>query len=320
MDCQLARELLLCDGHPAPSRLAAAGLRDHLAACEACRGLASEMARLDRSWRAIPLPDDLEKSRDEFLRRFRETAASKPGSRRRRIPARWAVAASLLLSLGLGLGLISRPRPALASADVVARLVDWNLSLAHAGSAGERGRIYHGRASDFAAELERSSLGAEDRELARSLLDAAPALVREPDPLVEADRFDDIADKLVVRMNRAATAGDPTRVDQSAALYQRVVELGIESKLEILDRSTSLNFDHQRRLERLVLRDEARMNSLVDLLEQVPDSSRKQIRRALGLGARTRKTSPTLPQGEGHHKGRGRKAGGMVSGSSEGNS
>jgi len=291
MDCSTAREILMSDapgsiGQPLPAEVV-----DHLARCPECATLSADLTRLDEAWRAIPLPTGVDRAREDFLRRFETSKRPRKLDRRRSLP-RWAIAATVLLALGVGVGLLVKPRTVAASTDVVDRLVDWNLRLAHAPSAEERGRIYSDQASRFADEVEKSSLPDDDRDLVRSLLEKAPTLVREPDPLVEADRFDDLADKLLARMNRAERKGDTRRFDHSAALYKRVAEMGIESKLEVLEASNSLDFDKKRRLERLILRDEGRMNKLVELLERVPDSSRKQIKRALGIKRRPKKGPP----------------------------
>ena len=99
------------------------------------------------------------------------------------------------------------------------------------------------------------------------MLETAPWLARNQDPLAEADRFNDVADQLVTRMNLATRGGDHDRVERYARLYRRVRELGIESKLDLLEATGALNFDGQRRLERLILRDAKRMHALVALLK-----------------------------------------------------
>ena len=53
--------------------------------------------------------------------------------------------------------------------------------------------------------------------------------------------------------------------------------------MELLETTGALDFNRQRHLERLVLRDADRMRTLVALLERAPDSSRKEIKRALGV-------------------------------------
>ena len=295
MDCRAAQERLLSEETPTRDRLPVGELADHVDRCGACRQFLSELAQLEQSWRAIPLPAGAEKGPEKFLEQFRHAPASQsvPLPRRRQIPTRWLVAASILIAVAIGGGFFITPPRAIASTDVVERLVDWNLSLAHAPSVGERGRIYADRVTLFTDELKRAEVPSQDRELVHSLLEKAPELVRVPDPLAEADRFNDLAEKLLARMSDATKGGDARRVDQSATLYRRVAELGIEPKLEVLEASRSLDFERQRRLERLVLRDADRMKALVELLERAPDSSRKQIKRALGIVRRPRKTPAT---------------------------
>ena len=289
MDCRTAIDLLLIDGPPSTGRPTPPELADHLAECAECRRLSGEVARLDEAWRAISLPVGSDRARDAFLERFRQAPPPPKVAGRGRISARWAVAASVLMAVGIVGGLLIGDRRALASSDMVERLVDWNLSLAQAPSAVERRRIYEGRASRFAEELERVALPVEDRDLARSLLDDAPSLVAEPDPLAEADRFDKLATRLVTRMDRAARTGNAKRLDQSATLYERVASLGIGSKLAAIEASGSLDFHRLKRLERLILQDDDRIKTLVDLLDRAPDSSRKQIRRALGVKRKSKK-------------------------------
>ena len=295
MDCRTARDFLLTDGLPRTSRSMPLDLANHLAQCPDCQRLAAQVAGLDEAWRAIPPPAGMDRARDAFLAGLQESPPPPRVARRGRMPSQWAIAATTLLAVGLATSFVVGNRRARASSDVVERLVDWNLSLAQAPSAAERGRIYASRAPGFAQEVESVALPVEDRDLARSLLDDAPALVGEPDPLAEADRFDKLATRLVARINRAISEGDSKRVDQSATLYERVAELGISSKLAVIEASGSLDFHRRKRLERLILQDDDRIKSLVELLERVPDSSRKQIRRALGIKRKSKKAPAGVP-------------------------
>ena len=185
-----------------------------------------------------------------------------------------------MLAVGVGVGLLMPLRKA-ASADVIERLVDWNLNMACTPSAADRDRLYADQAADLKAEVLKARLPSGDRGFAESLLETAPWLARNQDPLAEADRFNDVADQLVTRMNLATRGGDHDRVERYARLYRRVRELGIESKLDLLEATGALNFDGQRRLERLILRDAKRMHALVALLERTPDSSRREIKLAV---------------------------------------
>jgi len=148
MDCRDARERLLESDDPSDGGTLAPELADHVATCDACRQLAGELTRLEQAWRAIPVPDDSERARAAFLERLSSPAALVvPRARTRRpthAPARWLVAASVLIALGIGGSLlVSMPR-AHASSDVVERLVHWNLDLSQAPSPAERSRIYAG--------------------------------------------------------------------------------------------------------------------------------------------------------------------------------
>ena len=151
-----------------------------------------------------------------------------------------------MLAVGVGVGLLMPLRKA-ASADVIERLVDWNLNMACTPSAADRDRLYADQAADLKAEVLKARLPSGDRGFAESLLETAPWLARNQDPLAEADRFNDVADQLVTRMNLATRGGDHDRVERYARLYRRVRELGIESKLDLLEATGALNFDGQRR-------------------------------------------------------------------------
>ncbi len=284
MDCHNVQQILLSDDGLSVEGFPRAELSNHIAQCEDCRRLQSDLARLDEEWRAIPLPASAEQARDDFLARLSEPTSAPAFARRRRFKvSRWLIAASILVALGLGGGLFVAIPRAEASADVVERLVDWNLSLARASAPEERNRILADHASDLSRDVRNASLPTEDKDLAEALLANAPWLARNADPLAEADHFNELANKLFKRLSRASRGGDARRVAQSARLYSRVVELGIESKMDVIERSGALDFERQRRLERLILSDSDRMNALVALLERAPDSSRKEIRRALKI-------------------------------------
>lgn len=282
MDCRDAQDLLLQEESPTTERLSGEELAAHVAQCDECQRLLSELGRLEADWRALPLPEGVERARDAFLERFAPKTHVN-AARRRIVAPRWLVAASVLAALGVGASLVVGLPRASASPDVVERLVDWNLELARAPSADERTRIYADQASALAREVRRASLSSEDEELATSLLADAPWLAHNADPLAEADRFNALADKLLKRLSRASRARDARRAEQSARLYGRVVELGISSKIDVIEQSGALDFERQRRLERLILSDSDRMLALVALLERAPDSSRKEIKRALKL-------------------------------------
>lgn len=313
MDCADARNWLLDAEVPAAADIMPSELAQHLAGCGACRELAAEIGRLEQAWRAMPLPAEMEPAREAFLRRL------PPAPRSVRLPRRWMAAAVVLLAVGIGGGvLVSLPK-ASASSDVVERLVDWNLDLSRAGTADERGRIYAGSAAGFAEAVRDARLPRDERELADSLLRTAPVLAANPDPLTEADRFDAVADTLARRMTSATHRGDVRRAKRYAKLYARVADSGLAAKLEVLKGSTALDFERRRGLERLVLRDTDRMTALLELLERAPDSTRKEIRQALGVirKAPRKKSSaaPSTPPNGNDRRGRKKAKGKAKTGS-----
>src|SRR5205085_4492522 len=73
------------------------------------------------------------------------------------------------------------------------------------------------------------------------------------------------------------------RTDRLSRQYRRVLERGIDPNVRRVLASPALNFEHQRRIERVLLGDAGRLDALAALLERAPDASRKDIRRALEL-------------------------------------
>jgi hypothetical protein len=291
MDCRDCQDELLRSESLSPDSLPPGEISAHVAGCGVCRQWLRDLSHLERAWSEIPLPAGAERPPASFLHRL---ANQEPPIRRSRSSApRWLVAASILLVIAVGGGLLIRPSR--ASADIVERLVDWNLSLARSPSPADRDRLYEDQVAGLKAEVLKARLLDGDRGLAESLLETAPWLARNDDPLAEVDRFNDVADQLLARLSLASRGGDNERVERYARLFRRVRELGIESKLDVLEATGALNFDRQRKLERLVLRDANRMRDLVALLERAPESSRKEIKRALGVVKKRNRAMDTSP-------------------------
>jgi hypothetical protein len=291
MNCRDARDRLLeSEGPDCDATLSA-----HLAGCAACRQLAADVAHLEDAWRSQPLPPGAERAKQAFLDRLPTLAASASRTparpRTHRLPtSRWLIAATVLIGVGVGGALfVAMPKKASASSDVVAQLVDWNLSLARTASPAERDRIFASRAPGLGREIATAALSPEERALAVSLFETAPRLARDADPLAEADRLNELADSLLSRMSSAADRGDARRSEKYAKLYRRVAALGIEPKLSQLLEADALDFEGQRRLERLILRDADRVHTLLSLLEKAPDASQKEIRQALKIARKRRK-------------------------------
>jgi hypothetical protein len=72
-------------------------------------------------------------------------------------------------------------------------------------------------------------------------------------------------------------------------LYARVTKLGLEPKLDKIKTAAGLDFEHMRRLEKIVLKDKLQRQKLEALLERSPDATRKQIKQELEIPRKTDK-------------------------------
>jgi hypothetical protein len=211
--------------------------------------------------------------------------------RRRLLQA--AVAACLLLGTGIGGWIALDATRSTASAEVVDHLIDWNLELAQAPSAAERSRIYADRAEPLRQAVQKAKLPGEERELAERLLANGSWLADHDDLMTEADRFTDVADQLLLRIDAASRRGNDKELRRLTHLYTRVTQQGIGAKLEKLQSLGVLNAEHERRLERLMLRDTHRRQKLEAVLERSPEASRKEIKKALDLPRHAQKRKET---------------------------
>ncbi|OAI55159.1 hypothetical protein AYO44_00140 [Planctomycetaceae bacterium SCGC AG-212-F19] len=286
MNCNEARDLLLRSDDP--QACAAPEIAGHLAACDACRSFVAQLAQLESAYRALPAPAEAETARVAFLEKLpRPALPAKPQAAPGWL-ARWAVAALLLLAVGAVVWTLA-PTPEARASAVIEELIDWNLNLAQAPDAAERGRIFASHEAQFKRAVDKSKLSPDDRELAGLLLDNGSWLAANDDPVDSAERFSAVADKLVERLEVAAKGKDRGAVDRYAKLQGNVNKRGVGPQLARAEESGALNFDRERRLEKVVLRDSKRMHTLVDMLEHNPDLSRKEIRQALDIPAKAGK-------------------------------
>ena len=303
MDCRQARDKLLRAENPRPKRCGSAELADHLQSCAACSSLARSLRRLERAWRNIPLPATVHQARDAFLQRVADggwrvvgeytKASASPATRhpspatRFLRPARWVAAAVLLVSAGLAVWVILATGKGgndgdggdpLANADVVERLIEWNLELAQAPSAEERKRLAQREPELKTALAEaKAELSQEDRELSEDLLENGVWLISHDDPVAEADRFTKVADKLLSRVDRASTKGKEIEASRFTHHLLCIQKFGVDHCMKKADRMGPLNDDQKQHLKKLVFRNQEREDARKSLFDRAPPGFRPKM-------------------------------------------
>jgi hypothetical protein len=282
MDCKRAQDWLLQAEDPR-AECCPADVADHVRRCPACGRLGARLARLEEAWRQQPLPAGAEPARAAFLKRLPVRPQSLTPWRHRLprlTPPRWAVAALVFLTLGLSAWLLWPSPEVQASADVVEQLIDWDLQLSEAPTPAERTRIYARQAEALKEGLLQAEMQPEERDLAEKLLNTGSWLVEHDDPLDEADRFDEVADWLVQRMQSAQARGDGMALCRFARHYRRVAERGIVANLDRMEEG-AVDGERQNKLDRLAQRDDGRAEALEGMLTHAPHAAHKDIRGAL---------------------------------------
>jgi hypothetical protein len=197
---------------------------------------------------------------------------------------RGLAAAVVFLAACVAAIFLLRPSESQATPDPFVRLCEWNLELAEAHTPGERNRIYDEQAANLKATLAKAELTLEDREIAETLLANGAFLINNDDPIAEADRFNDIADKLVARIDAAAAAHDEDRIAQLADIYQRVTEVGVDANLERAFQAGAIDNDQKQKMSRTF-----RSHRLAEIMKHNPEAHRKAMRRGMTKGHKTKK-------------------------------
>jgi hypothetical protein len=303
MNCRQAQDWLLESEDARPKSCASPAMAAHLERCEECRRLAAQLAELEAVWRDLPAPAASDRAKAAFLQRLPDlTAASRLAERfgratdrpftRRRWLQQGAAAAAAVLAAGTGAWLLLSGREAEADDDLMDRLLDWNLQLAEAQSPDERQRLF-AEAEQLRTAITAARLAPEHSALAESFLDNGTWLVSHQDPVFAADRFDGLAERLLDLARTADEKGNHKRMKRLLQQYNRVLEAGVNPNIESADASGTLDFEHQKRLEKLTIADSRRLRQLTALLDRAPDASRAEIRRALGLEVKRAKSKKT---------------------------
>jgi hypothetical protein len=294
MNCQTACEQMTHADNPDLTTLPAE-IRAHVGQCQACRAFLGRLARLEQSWRDLPLPNSALRGRDEFLARLEDRTPpqvllTRPGNcvcpatdhprprknRWSRPRATLATAAVLLLGLGL---LLFRPAESRAADDLLDRLLDENLALAEMHPLQDRTRAYEERIKPLTVRVPSANLGPEDRLLASSLAENAAWLAQHDDPVEQAERFQVVAGYALTRVRGAAQQKTADAIARAAQRYQRLEEK-VQRSLERA-RAKPLTPAKQWKMERISSRDAERIQVLIELVQHAPDPSRKEIRKLL---------------------------------------
>lgn len=315
MDCREVQDWLLKAEDLRLQSCKSPEIARHLDACAACRQMAGRLCDLEDAWRALPMPMESERSKLEFLARLSaagglDAGTRMPGrfsgpsadpdalassaspssrdARSRRMPRRrwlqWSLTAAAGASAaGVGAWMFMGGPEAQASDTLLDELVEWNLRLTEADSAAERERLYRERADSLRSSIEGAKLQPEWQPLAESLVENGAWLATHKDPVTEASRFDGLAERLLDLSQRAEKSGNHRRVRKLLGQYNRVLESGVNPNIEHIESSGILDFEHQRKLERIALRSTEQVRKLATLLENAPNASRQEIERALKL-------------------------------------
>jgi hypothetical protein len=232
-------------------------------------------------------PDYIDHMQLHALLRWRggatcETRTTAPAGTRRRWRLRATAAALAALAVGLGLVFFLAPASeAQAAHEVVGQLVDWDLDISQAQSLEVRRAIHTSRDADLKALMLRTKFQPEDRELADSLVETGSWLTRNDDPVAEAERFADIADRVLARLDSPDMATDGQPAMRLAESYRRIAQVGVSGNLDRIAGTMTFDPPRKMRLDSVIAGQAKRAQKIEDLLTFHPESSHKALHRAL---------------------------------------
>jgi hypothetical protein len=191
----------------------------HLGQCAECAALAAKIARLELTVKAMPTPAEALNGRAAFI--DAHTVHARATSTRRRVLA-WSIATAAALLIGISTLMLMPSAPVAAAPSTIEKLIDWNVKLGEADLA-ERESIY--RASAEPLRTDSQALAESERGLAERLLAHGAWLVENDDPLDEAERFQEIAERM-------AETFEATGANGYAKLYTHVMQHGVKASLK----------------------------------------------------------------------------------------
>ena len=206
MNCERAQHWILAVALPGELARAPREIGDHIRQCDSCQRLIQRVVRLEENWRQQPVPASAERAQGAFLQRLAEPP--EPIIRRPQLPhrnlrlARWMVAACVVAVIGLsiGVGVFSTSSVARAeNADVIDRMIDWNLQMSEASTLEDRQRLFTEHAETFKTDLAKAELSDSDRAFADNLMETGAWLASNDEPVEEADKLNALADQIVTR-------------------------------------------------------------------------------------------------------------------------
>lgn len=292
MNCAAAQTIILNAERPVELPSEGGELGEHLASCAQCAAMLQRLIKLEAAAATMPLPA-AQQAKEQTKARLCELPA-----RRFVLRPAWigAVAALLVVGIGLGiyLGSMSSEHPA-----VVDQLIDLDLELASVQQQ-QRQALYERHAPGLEKVVKTTRMSEEDRQLAMALLRNGQWLTGNADPLEQAERFSDIADVLVDRMDRAARAKDGRMLQKLGRHYGRVMQVGIGPSLEKADAFIA---PPHARLERLANRNAGHQKKLQAVLDASPRGSEKEVRKALEASRRQKGQGKKPPATQGTERG-----------------
>jgi hypothetical protein len=299
MNCERAQEAILLSDKPAEILSAAdSELGRHVAACAVCQAFLQRLARVEAMAGRLGLPANSEAARAEVLANINQRM--RMPERRLLLRPMWINAVAAVLVVGIGVGIWiqktyltpSQQQQVAQGPAVMDQLLDWDLALADAQAPQERQDLYSAQAATLQTAVQTASLNDEDRRFATTLLENGAWLSRNHDPVERTEKFCDLADLLVGRMDTAAAANDEQTVQRLGKHYGRV-QKGIGANLARINANafvapTGVAAKRAERLERIAKRQEEAERRLAVLAEKSPVKAQRALKRMLEKRAERR--------------------------------